>query len=101
MTEYGIDLAQIACLLDDLKVTPQETRLEILKRAVIAHGGRWDLPSDVRGVYQPALISLQVFGVHAMADNLDELPRNWMRAAANILEAQRLELARCALDFPT
>jgi hypothetical protein len=96
MTEYGIDLAQIACLLDDLKVTLQETRLEILKRAVIAHGGRWDLPSDVRGVYQPALISLQVFGVHAMADNLDELPRNWMRAAANILDAQGREFAGVA-----
>jgi len=86
MNDYGIDIAQIGCLLDDLKVTPQETRIEILKRAVIAHGGRLDLPSDVRGVYQPALISLQVFGVHAMADSLDELPRNWMRAAANILE---------------
>ena len=86
MTEYGIDISQIACLLDDLKVTPQETRLGILKQAVIAHGGRWDMPSDALGVYQPALISLQVFGVHAMADNLDELPRNWMRAAGNILE---------------
>jgi len=86
MTEYGIDISQIACLLDDLKVTPQETRLGILKHAVIAHGGRWDLPSDALGIYQPALISLQVFGVHAMADTLDELPRNWMRAAGNILE---------------
>jgi hypothetical protein len=90
MTEYGIDLVQIACLLDDLLVGVQETRLEILKRAVIAHGGRWDLPSDISGVYQPALISLQVFGVHAMADTLDELPRNWMRAAANILEGEEL-----------
>ena len=86
MTEYGIDISQIACLLDDLRVSPQEARLEILKRAVIAHGGRWDLPSDALGIYQPALISLQVFGVHAMADTLDELPRNWMRAAGNILE---------------
>jgi hypothetical protein len=51
-----------------------------------AHGGRWDLPSEVSGIYEPALISLQVFGVHAMAEMLDELPRNWMRAAANILE---------------
>jgi len=96
MTEYGIDISQITCLRDDLLVSPQETRLEILKRAVIAHGGRWDLPSDVGGVYQPALISLQVFGVHAMADNLDELPRNWMRAAANILEGSehgRVEVA--------
>ncbi|MFT5615273.1 MAG: hypothetical protein ACI8Q6_002558 [Granulosicoccus sp.] len=86
MTEYGIDISQITCLLDDLKACRHEVRLEILKRAVIAHGGRWDLPSDTLGVYQPALISLQVFGVHAMADTLDELPRNWMRAAGNILE---------------
>lgn len=88
MTEYGIDLSHIVDLLDDLKVAQPENRLEILKRAVIAHGGRWDLPSDALGVYQPALISLQVFGVHAMADNLDELPRNWMRAAGNILESE-------------
>jgi len=100
MTEYGIDISHIDCLLTDLKVCRNEAHLEILKRAVIAHGGRWDLPSDTLGVYQPALISLQVFGVHATADNLDELPRNWMRAAGNILEAQGLELARCALDFP-
>jgi len=90
MTEYGIDLGQIACLLDDLKVTPREARLEILKRAVIAHGGRWDLPSDALGVYQSALISLQVFGVHAIAETLDELPLNWMRAAGNILESEAL-----------
>lgn len=83
-------------MLDDLKVTQQEARLEILKRAVITHGGRWDLPSDARGIYQPALISLQVFGVHAMADNLDELPRNWMRAAANILDAQGREFTEVA-----
>lgn len=88
MTDYGIDIGQIACLLADLKVSSQESRLEILKRAVIAHGGRWDLPSDASGVYRPSLISLQVFGVHAMADTLDELPRNWMRAAQNILDAQ-------------
>jgi len=100
MTEYGIDISRVACLLDDLKVSSQETRLEILKRAVIAHGGRWDLPSDALGAYQPALISLQVFGVHAMADNLDELPRNWMRAAGNILEAHGREMTRCASDFP-
>ena len=100
MTEYGIDISQIDDLLADLKVCRHEVRLEILKRAVIAHGGRWDLPSDVYGIYQPALISLQVFGVHAMADTLDELPRNWMRAAGNILEAQGQELNRCALGFP-
>ena len=86
MTEYGVDIGRIAELLAELGVSAQRHRLIILKRAVVAHGGRWDLPSDISGVYEPALISLQVFGVHAMAETLDELPRNWMRAAANIIE---------------
>jgi len=86
MTEYRIDTGRIAELLAELGVSAQRHRLEILKRAVVAHGGRWDLPSDVSGVYEPALLSLQVFGVHAMAESLDELPRNWMRAAANLIE---------------
>ncbi len=85
MTEYGIDTGRIAELLAELEVSAQRHRLEILKRAVITHGGRWDLPSDVSGIYEPALLSLQVFGVHAMAETLDELPRNWMQAASNIL----------------
>ena len=86
MTEYGIVTGRIAELLAELEVSAQRHRLIILKRAVVAHGGRWDLPSEVSGVYEPALISLQVFGVHAMAETLDELPRNWMQAAANILD---------------
>jgi len=86
MTEYGIDTGRIAELLAELDVSAQRHRLEILKQAVVAHGGRWDLPAEVSGGYEPALISLQVFGVHAMAETLDELPRNWMRAAANILD---------------
>jgi len=86
MTEYGVDIGRIAELLAELGVSAQRHRLIILKRAVVAHGGRWDLPSEVSGVYEPALLSLQVFGVHAMAETLDELPRNWMRAAANIIE---------------
>jgi hypothetical protein len=94
VTEYGIDTGRIASLLAGLEASPHEHRLDILKRAVIAHGGRWDLPSDIRGIYQPALISLQVYGVHAMAATLDELSRNWMQAAANILEAQEQEMVR-------
>ena len=86
MTEYGIDTGRIAELLAELEVSAQRHRLEILKQAVVAHGGRWDLPSDVSGIYEPALLSLQVFGVHAMAETLDELPCNWMRAAANIIK---------------
>jgi len=68
--------------------TPPDERLPALKRAVLAHGGRWDLPSERCEDYHPALVSLQVFGVHAMAATLDELSRNWMRAAGNMLEAE-------------
>lgn len=82
-----MDIAQIAALVADLELTPIEKRLEVLKSAVITSGGRWDLPSAKQGVYEPILMSIQVYGVYAMADTLDELPRNWVRLAANILDA--------------
>lgn len=82
-----IDLDLIAGLLADLELTPIEERLSVLEQAAIASGGRWDLPSEKQGVYTPFLMSIQVFGVHAMSDNLDELPRNWARTASNILDA--------------
>jgi hypothetical protein len=84
---HRIDLDEIAVLLADLEMTPQAKRIDILKSAVINGGGRCDLPSSVPGVYEPVLMSVQVFGVYAMAEDLDELARNWMRGARNILEA--------------
>ena len=82
-----LDIAQIAALVADLEITPIEERLEVLKTAVIASGGRWDLPSAKQGVYDPILMSIQVFGVYAMADTLEELQRNWVKTASNILDA--------------
>lgn len=82
------NFAAVSHLVAALATTPPDGRLSTLKRAVLAHGGRWDLPSELTEAYRPALVSLQVFGVHAMAASLDELPRNWMRAAGNVLEAQ-------------
>jgi hypothetical protein len=82
------DLGPVSRLVAALATTPPDERLPALKRAVLAHGGRWDLPSELTEAYRPALLSLQVFGVHAMAASLDDLPRNWMRAAGNMLEAE-------------
>ena len=82
------DTAALAKLIDALAALPADQRLEALRRAVIRNGGRWDLPSELPGIYRPALVSLQVFGVHAMAETLEELPRNWMRAARNVLAAR-------------
>jgi len=84
----GADTTAVSRLVAALAATPPDDRLSVLKRAVLAHGGRWDLPSEIPEDYCPALVSLQVFGIHAMAASLDELPRNWMRAAANMLEAE-------------
>ncbi len=84
--------AAVSRLVAALATTPPDERLSVLKRAVLAHGGRWDLPSELTEAYRPALVSLQVFGIHAMAPSLDELPRNWMRAAGNMLEAEEQKM---------
>ena len=81
------DTSALGALIKALAALPAAQRLDALKRAVIRSGGRWDLPSEISGIYRPALVSLQVFGVHAMAETLEELPRNWMRAALNVLTA--------------
>ena len=84
----NLDLGPVSRLVTDLATTPPDERMSALKPAVLAHGGRWDLPWELAEAYCPALVSLQVFGIHAMAASLDELPRNWMRAAGNVLEAE-------------
>ena len=81
------DTTALGALVDALAALPADQRLDALKRVVIRNGGRWDLPSEFPGIYRPALVSLQVFGVHAMAETLEELPRNWVRAARNVLAA--------------
>jgi hypothetical protein len=83
-----IDLGPVSRLVAALATTRPDERLSALKRAVLAHGGRWDLPSELTEAYRPALVSLQVFGIYAMAPTLGELPCNWMRAAGNVLEAE-------------
>ena len=81
----AIDFQKVAGLLSDLEVAQAEARMKILRRAVMQNGGRWDLPAENPNEYDPALKEVQVFGVFAMAYDLDDLPRNWMRAAMNIL----------------
>jgi len=88
MRNAPIDRAGCSCLkglLARTREAPAERRLAILKQAVVEHSGCWDLPSDVPGIYQPVLMSIQIFGVYAMAESLEQLPGNWMRAAGNIL----------------
>ncbi|HCP80319.1 MAG TPA: hypothetical protein DIT67_01550 [Octadecabacter sp.] len=82
-----LDLDRIRWLVDALDSAAETDMLEALKGAVIGYGGRWDLPSERVGDYQPCIMSVQVFGVYAMAEVLEELPDNWIRAARNVLTA--------------
>lgn len=82
-----LNLDRIRWAHDMMKFTPVSDRLGLLKYMIMSNGGRWDLPSRKPGVYQPLIMSVQLFGVHAMAEELDELPKNWMQVAENILGA--------------
>ncbi|RYH04105.1 hypothetical protein EU805_01665 [Salipiger sp. IMCC34102] len=73
----------------ELELIPNEGKLEHLKNRVINTGGTWDLPSADGETYQPLICSIQLHGIYAMAERLDELPKNWRRAALNVLEAHR------------
>jgi len=88
MTPWCFDRAKLADFVAHMKYTPPPDRLGMLKRAVIEHGGRWDMPSDEPGLYQPIMVSAQVFGICAFASDVDELPRNWLRAAENALSME-------------
>ena len=66
-----------------------DRRLHKLYAIALANGGRWDMPEPGAdgGDYDPLLKSIEVFGVYAMAEDVDDLPKNWMICARNILEA--------------
>ena len=80
-----IDVRKTANLLSELEMAPAKLRMNILRRAVMQNGGRWDLPAENAEEYNPTLKEVQVFGVFAMAHDVEDLPRHWMRAAMNIL----------------
>jgi len=78
--------------IEVLRTVSPEGQMLALRNLATDNGGRYDLPSERLGadgqpVYMPLLLSVSVFGVYAMSDNIDELPKNWILAATNILEA--------------
>ena len=86
-----LETDRIAHLLSELEIADPKFRLHMLRQAVMQNGGRWDLPSEKPGVYEPAIKEIMVYGLFAAAENIEELPRNWMRAAMNILKATESE----------
>ena len=85
-----IDLGRIERALNTLNETPPELRRAKLTEMALLNGGRWDFPSatkmsDGTPIYDPLIKSIEVFGVFAMAEDLEEIAKNWMIAAQNIL----------------
>ena len=76
----------IARDLAELELTPADERLEHLKARVLDTGGTWDLPSADGTTYRPLIMTIQLHGIYAMAERLDELAKNWMRAARNTID---------------
>ncbi|WP_457650848.1 hypothetical protein [Profundibacter sp.] len=75
----------VQALVDQLKPLRAEERLHVLERAVMDHGGIWDMPAKMPDVYQPVLMFVQVFGITAFAETAEELAINWMRVAEGVL----------------
>lgn len=61
-----------------------EDRLQILAHLCNANG-TWDIPEDTTS-WRPAMFEIQLCGIAAIADDQDQLPRNWMRAAQSVLD---------------
>lgn len=69
--------------LDQLEGRSPEAQLSELKALCIAHG-TWTIPEiGPEGVkrYSPVLYEISLFGVSAISDDIEGLPRNWLRAA--------------------
>lgn len=82
-----LDLDRIAGAVDQLEQSVPARKLTVLRYLATHNGGRFDLPSAAGG-YDPIIKSVELFGVYAMAEDAEELPKNWIKAARNILQAE-------------
>lgn len=84
MTPY-IDIPRVQAALSLLNDISPEARLLQLENLCV-NNGTWSIPKN-HSDYSPVLYEISLFGVPAVADEIDALPRNWQRAARNILQS--------------
>lgn len=89
---HAFNLGRIQRAIDSLKplLCNDAEAIKHLKALAMQNNGRWDLPHEGCG-YNPVIKSIEVFGVHAMASEVEELPKNWLIAAENILSLEEDE----------
>ncbi|WP_300067805.1 hypothetical protein [uncultured Ruegeria sp.] len=88
-----LDIKRIIVAIEQLEQTVPAHKLTVLLYLAMRNAGRWDLPSE-DGDYDPLIKSIELFGVYAMAEEADELAKNWVKAAHNILMDDESEQAR-------
>lgn len=81
-----IDTISIQSAIDTLQETDIDKRVAQLKR-ICEENGVWNIPDDPTN-YCPAMYEVLLFGIPAIAMDVEALPRNWMRAAQNVLDGQ-------------
>ena len=83
MTMIPLDIPRIEAALDALTRCTPDARLLALKN-LCENNGTWTVP-ERPGTYSPVLYEISLFGVTAIADDIERLPHNWRLAARNIL----------------
>ncbi|MCA0905156.1 hypothetical protein LCM27_01955 [Ruegeria marisrubri] len=81
-----LDIPSIKLVVEALEQCHPSRKLVALQHIANHNGGRLDVPS-VNGQYVPLISSIELFGVYAMAEDVEDLPKNWIKAATNILQA--------------
>ncbi len=85
-----LDLKGLVIGVEQLEQAHPARKLDTLRYLALHNGGRLDLPSAA-GDYDPLIKSVELFGVYAMAEVTEELPKNWVKAATNILLADECD----------
>lgn len=78
-----LDRDRIAGAIDLLQRVTPDARLTALRNLCV-NNGVWTVP-DGDSEYSPVLFEVQLFGVAALADTADDLPRLWILAATATL----------------
>lgn len=78
-----LDIPRVQAALALLGDISPEARLLQLENLCV-NNGTWSIPKNHRD-YSPVLYEISLFGVPAIADDIERLPGNWLRAARNIL----------------